>query len=160
MRSLAAGFPIFASLFVPTVAAAQSAPSAEEVSLAYFWGDVAKVGVVILALYLIPTWIAISRGHPNISPIFVVNLLLGWTLLGWVTALVWSLVNIPRAPDAVPPVFGGSTILASNDISGQATKLEQQSAVDRILRLKELLDRGAISPAEFDKLKQELLATT
>jgi hypothetical protein len=43
-----------------------------------------------LALYFLPSIIAISRDHRNAGPIFLLNLLLGWTFIGWVVALVWS----------------------------------------------------------------------
>jgi RsiW-degrading membrane proteinase PrsW (M82 family) len=45
---------------------------------------------VSLALYFIPTFIAVKRKHPNSVAIVTVNLLLGWTVIGWIVALVWS----------------------------------------------------------------------
>jgi len=47
--------------------------------------------LITVFVYLIPTFIALGRGHPNYIPILVVNLSLGWTVIGWVGALVWSL---------------------------------------------------------------------
>lgn len=47
--------------------------------------------VVILALYFMPTIIANSRQKRNIGAIFALNLLLGWSLVGWVVSLVWAL---------------------------------------------------------------------
>jgi hypothetical protein len=55
--------------------------------------------VVILALYLVPTCIAAYREHPSQTPILLVNLLLGWTALGWVIALVWSVMPIDTSRD-------------------------------------------------------------
>lgn len=52
-----------------------------------------------LGFYLAPTLIASRRGHPNSGPIVVVNVLLGWTLIGWVVALAWSL----SADQVTPP---------------------------------------------------------
>ena len=48
--------------------------------------------VVVLAfsLHFLPTIIAFRRSHHNRVAIFLVNLFLGWTVLGWVAALVWS----------------------------------------------------------------------
>jgi hypothetical protein len=43
--------------------------------------------------YLLPFGVAYSRGHPNAAAIFVLNLFLGWTLVGWVAAFVWALVS-------------------------------------------------------------------
>jgi hypothetical protein len=53
--------------------------------------------VVILAIlgtyiYFIPTFIARSRGHKNTLAIFALNLLLGWSLIGWTAALVWAML--------------------------------------------------------------------
>jgi hypothetical protein len=40
--------------------------------------------------YFVPFAVAQMRGQRNATAIFVLNLLLGWTLLGWVGALVWA----------------------------------------------------------------------
>jgi len=42
-----------------------------------------------LVFYFIPT--IVGRSKDNIAAIFALNLLLGWTLIGWVVALVWAL---------------------------------------------------------------------
>lgn len=52
------------------------------------------VGVLIaflLIFYFLPAFIGYSRRHPSCHGILALNLLLGWTLLGWVVAIVWSL---------------------------------------------------------------------
>lgn len=46
--------------------------------------------VVGIFVNFIPTMIAVLRGHQNIAAIFVLNLLLGWTFIGWAVALVWA----------------------------------------------------------------------
>lgn len=55
----------------------------------------AGAGLVVLLLFLtfyfLPFVIAMMRGRPNTGAIFVLNLLLGWTLVGWVVALVWAM---------------------------------------------------------------------
>jgi hypothetical protein len=45
---------------------------------------------LVLGGYFFPTLIAWSRKHRNTLAIFIVNLFLGWTFLGWVAALVWA----------------------------------------------------------------------
>jgi len=40
--------------------------------------------------YLAPLWIALARAHPDTATIAVVNLLLGWTVVGWLFALAWA----------------------------------------------------------------------
>ena len=50
--------------------------------------------LIILALiYLLPTIIAFSRGHASRWGIFATNLLLGWSGIIWLVALIWSLSN-------------------------------------------------------------------
>jgi Superinfection immunity protein len=48
---------------------------------------------VLLAFYCIPMLVAMSRSHRQLLAIVVLNFLLGWTLLGWVGALVWACTN-------------------------------------------------------------------
>lgn len=52
----------------------------------------------VVPIYLLPGIFAIIRKHPNVAPILVVNVLLGWTLVGYVVALAWSLTHIDRRP--------------------------------------------------------------
>ena len=48
---------------------------------------------VIFAVYFLPSIIAGAREHKNKFAIFLLNLLLGWTVIGWVGALVWSVAR-------------------------------------------------------------------
>jgi hypothetical protein len=48
------------------------------------------VVVLTAALYFAPTLVAQGRRHHQAGAIFVLSLFLGWTLLGWVVALVWA----------------------------------------------------------------------
>lgn len=45
---------------------------------------------VVFCLYFLPWIIAYRRDHHQYNAIALVNLLLGWTVLGWIAALVWS----------------------------------------------------------------------
>jgi len=49
--------------------------------------------VLVFAIYFLPTLIAFLRQHKNKLAIFLLNLLLGWTILGWVASLVWSVIK-------------------------------------------------------------------
>jgi len=48
-----------------------------------------------LAVYLLPVLVGWSRGAPDIGAIAVINILLGWTLLGWVLALAMAFRSVP-----------------------------------------------------------------
>lgn len=46
--------------------------------------------VLLLILYFAPAIVARRRLHTSRTGIVVLNLLLGWTLIGWIVALVWA----------------------------------------------------------------------
>lgn len=56
------------------------------------------VFVLGLILYLLPGIIASGRGHKNSTAIWVLTVVLGWTALGWIVALVWSFTNSAEEP--------------------------------------------------------------
>jgi len=45
------------------------------------------------AVYFLPSLIATGRRHRQSNAIFALNLLAGWTFIGWVAAIVWALMN-------------------------------------------------------------------
>jgi ABC-type sugar transport system permease subunit len=50
------------------------------------------VVITLLSLfYFLPFAIAFNRKRVNAGAIFALNLFLGWSLIGWVIALVWAL---------------------------------------------------------------------
>jgi hypothetical protein len=62
------------------------------------------LGAVALAsgaLYVLPALIGSIRRVPDIGSVAAINVLLGWTLIGWVVALAMSLRSVGPAP---PPV--------------------------------------------------------
>jgi hypothetical protein len=55
------------------------------------------VGAVLVGLcYLLPTVIAELRRHHQRGAIAVVNILLGWTVIGWVVALAMACSAVRR----------------------------------------------------------------
>lgn len=47
--------------------------------------------IMIVVVYFLPTIIVLGNDkHSNKPGLFLFNLFLGWTFLGWVLALVWS----------------------------------------------------------------------
>jgi hypothetical protein len=85
-------------------------------------------GFVLLALlaggYFLPTIIATLRNHRNAGAIVAVNVLLGWTFIGWVVALVWSMTNPPEPvvvnTQAPPPMhFQVGDVVNGHRYNGQ-----------------------------------------
>lgn len=46
--------------------------------------------ISFIVLYFLPTFVAMLTKNKNVPSIFILNLLLGWTLIGWIIALIWS----------------------------------------------------------------------
>jgi hypothetical protein len=56
--------------------------------------------VAMLAIYFAPTLVA--WGKPQVGSVFLLNLFLGWSLIGWVVALIWALPGERARPrDAI-----------------------------------------------------------
>ena len=87
--------------------------------------------------YFIPTLIAFVRGHSNKVGIMALNLLLGWTILGWIGAFVWSLLR-SRSVVVIP---------GQNDPS----KYEQLEQLERLYK------GGSISEEEYRNERNALL---
>lgn len=49
--------------------------------------------LVILSIYLLPTYIGAIRRNEHFLSIVIINVLLGWSFLGWIAALGLSLTN-------------------------------------------------------------------
>jgi uncharacterized membrane protein len=52
--------------------------------------------VLVVLVYFVPSMIAVTRQHRNRKALFILNLLLGWTVLAWIGALVWAYWNDAR----------------------------------------------------------------
>jgi hypothetical protein len=49
-------------------------------------------------MYFLPSIIAVARSKRDTLAIFLLNLFLGWSVIGWVVALVWAAKNdVPAA---------------------------------------------------------------
>lgn len=63
------------------------------------------INVFLWAFYFVPSLVGWSRRHRSLPAIIALNILLGWTGIGWIGAFVWSLSwpghdtpLTPRAP--------------------------------------------------------------
>jgi hypothetical protein len=94
------------------------------------------IGVII---YFIPGMVGNST--KNSSGVWVLNFFLGWTLIGWVAALVWAVSsddNKPTYRTFAPPA--------------------PKDKIAQLEKLKTLLDSGALSQSEFENEKRKILS--
>ncbi len=90
------------------------------------------IGITALIIYLIPTFIACKRKHTNKVAIILINILLGWTFIGWVGCLIWACID-------------NKSNKASEDKYGDLARLQKLKA------------EGTITDVEFEIEKQKLL---
>lgn len=47
-------------------------------------------------MYFLPSIVALARSKRDMTGIILLNFFLGWTMIGWVVALVWAVrVDVP-----------------------------------------------------------------
>ena len=47
---------------------------------------------LIAILYLLPSILAFGRDHPRRQQLGLMNILFGWTLIGWIAVFLWALL--------------------------------------------------------------------
>ncbi len=106
-------------------------------------GVVFVIFIIVGAIfYFIPSIIALMRGKSNTVAIIALNLFLGWSIVGWVVSLVWSL---------------SSEVSPARIVVNQPLQKTKEDGIDKLTKLKKLLDEGAITQDEFDQQKAVLL---
>jgi Superinfection immunity protein len=71
-----------------------------------FWFHGPGFGLIAFLLYFLPAIVAFARGHHSRIGILLVNFFFGWSGLGWIVALIWSLSPVHyywRADWGPPP---------------------------------------------------------
>lgn len=96
--------------------------------------------------YFLPTIIAGMRLHHQGGAIFALNLLLGWTLIGWVAAFVWSCTAINKQLQT-PQVKRSGLFLTRDEVRAEERKQRQEA---------ELWSRLASEPAPPSRERQLL----
>jgi hypothetical protein len=125
--------------------------------------------LLIFPLYFLPAIIAKARKNSNTTAIFVLNLILGWTVLGWIGALIWAFSSgSKQAPTVIVNNTSQSYSQEYKVEKPNLTKqlqpevaspkyITQQDKIDQLRQFKQLLDEGVITNEEFDRQKVAIL---
>lgn len=62
--------------------------------------------MVVVLLYFLPALVAFARHVRNTGSVLVVNLFLGWTIVGWIVALAMAARSVDSGPRNEPPMAG------------------------------------------------------
>jgi len=128
--------------------------------------------IVILILYFVPTFIAAIKGKSNSVAIFALNLILGWTFIGWLVAFIWALTNDNKqqivvnshasndrsiSPIMTVPIQENAIETQKAPLSEITTNDFHQEKINQLKQLKELLDNGILTQEEFESQKNKIL---
>ena len=112
-------------IFVPSTSYAQSGGTDGDATRGLIYL------ALILALYFVPTIVARNRNHRNRRAITALNFFLGWTLVGWVAALVWSLTADTEEKLSSVPVGGLLELLPAERKRREALREQMQIEKER-----------------------------
>jgi len=54
--------------------------------------------LLLLGIHFLPTFVAIVRQQRHSVLIFVLNIFVGWTIIGWLILLIWAAVGEEKGP--------------------------------------------------------------
>jgi len=59
-----------------------------------------------IAMYFLPAIVAHHRRHVSSGAIFLINLLLGWSIIGWIVCFAWACSGSTRQQVVIlPPAY-------------------------------------------------------
>jgi hypothetical protein len=64
-----------------------------------------RLVLVLIALYFLPSIIAFARRMKNCWSVFFLNLFLGWTIIGWIACLCWSVAGTAEVKSVPAPAI-------------------------------------------------------
>ena len=82
--------------------------------------------IVLLAIYFLPSLVAAANERRKSKAIFLTNMLLGWTVIGWIVAMVWALNHEAPASPVTTVAVGTET---AGTASAAALTMARQPAM-------------------------------
>lgn len=118
---------------------------------------------VLVIIYLIPTFVAFRRGHPNRWVIALLNVFVGGTGLGWFGSLIWACSAVHKSETGSDGGESGLNLFVNDP---QIVRLDHggpepdayDDPAEQLVRLKRLHDQGAISSDELNELRKPWLS--
>lgn len=111
----------------------------------FFLSIAALIGAFV---YLLPSYIARKRKHKDLTGIVVVNILFGWSLIGYLVALVWAFKEERESPQ----------VIIQNGSSHPIASHGQQSLEAQLTELKSLRDKELLTEEEYKAKRSAILS--
>ncbi|WP_332773270.1 superinfection immunity protein [Pseudomonas sp. ESBL1] len=99
---------------------AYSVSMGREVALNGLGQAIAMSAIVFVpCLYMLPTYEAWSRKQQNLQSIAALNLFLGWSIFGWVAALIWAFKKSDQSKQHMDPVVIQQVLAEQGSSAGE-----------------------------------------
>ena len=99
----------------------------------FFWPFGVAFGLLGFAFsfgcYVVPTIVAVARRHRDTPGIAVVNILFGWSVIGWILALIWALSDPAGRLDSYPAARFNTTAPYVPPVSSSAPAASHPSGM-------------------------------
>jgi len=130
-------------------------------------GNAVVYGILALpvaAIYFYPSIIAYKRENRYKMPIFIFNIIFGWTVIGWGIALVWAYwpdkdenagkVIQPITSPRPPAGEGESTVTVATEPQTQSPTEKRLAALEHLAKLHA---SGVVTDEEFQAEKKKII---
>jgi len=113
------------------------------------------IGLIGVIVAFIPTYIAFGRKNPYKWIILIINIFIGWTGIGWVILLIYTL--FPKRRTIVDPILDPTGTMSAKDYGDRMNDYKTHSnKINSLKELYELKKMGAISDKEFNEHRKSL----
>ena len=109
--------------------------------------------LAVILVYLVPSIIAQRYQHPKQPAILMLNMALGWTIVGWVIALIWALDAKP-GHRTLPP-------LPSDEHGAEHSGFRDsllRGKIDALRKSVAAAGKREVNPQDLKRLKKLLAA--
>lgn len=113
------------------------------------------IAIPFLALYFLPSFIALSRKKTNRTAIIILNFFLGWTFIGWIVSLVWACTT----NNETQTIVVNNNPYQKEERPSNLQKNNFDEKLNSLQKLKDLFDAGVLSQEEFEQQKSKILTS-
>jgi hypothetical protein len=113
------------------------------------------IGFIGVIVAFIPTYIAFGRKNPYKWIILIINIFIGWTGIGWLILLIYTL--FPKKRTIVDPILDPTGTMSAKAYGDRMNDFKTHSnKFSSLKELYELKKTGAISDQEFQDYRNNL----
>ncbi|MCR6661027.1 MAG: superinfection immunity protein [Asticcacaulis sp.] len=150
---------IISAILVPSLAFAQAAGTASSTASSVAATPPNPVAglfaaIIFMGMYFAPGIVATLRKHSAVLAIWAVNLFFGWTIIGWIWALIWALGHTFNKSQQNIIVTQVNAPVESKQAASPLTPQQVSEQIEGLIALK---DKGHLTEEEFGLRKAEVL---